>query len=165
MAGCLLVIMAGAGIGYIQSRKLAQRVTFLEQLLRLIDSLETEIRFSSSSLIQLLRKYAQINGMLEYLNRCAELANEGIPFTSSWQQAVGSIPREYGLTKDDRQFLIDFGGNLGVSDVEGQVNHCRLHRELAAVRLEQARGDKQKKGRLYTMLGLFAGIGIALLVG
>lgn len=67
-----------------------------------------------------------------------------------------------GLTEEDQTLLRDFGSGFGASDVEGQLSHCRLYAELFQDRLERARQEKARKGKLYLMLGSFSGIAVAL---
>lgn len=162
--GCLLVIAAGGTAGWIQSHKLTMRVRFWEQFIGLVSALETEIRYSAGGLTQLLSKHSGDEEALSFLGECVRAVQAGAPFPMAWQDAVGKIPTEYGLTQEDKSLLRDFGGGLGVSDMQGQLSHCQLHQELAAVRLKGAREEKQKKSKLYFMLGLFLGIGIALLI-
>lgn len=162
--GCILVIAAGAGAGYLQSRKLAMRVRFLEQYLKWISQLETEIRYCADGIPRLLGKHGKEMPTLSFLIGCVRRMQAGTPFPAAWQEAVGGISGDYGLCPDDLEAVREFGNGLGASDVDGQTAHCRMHRELLQSRLDAAREEKQKKGRLYFMLGLFLGIGIALLI-
>lgn len=66
------------------------------------------------------------------------------------------------MTKDDRVILLSFTEQLGCSDQAGQIQHCslcaaRLEQQLAAARLAY-----KDKGRLYSLLGIFAGLALLL---
>ena len=157
------MIAAGAGAGYLQSHKLTMRVRFLEQYLKWISQLETEIRYCAEGIPRLLHKHGKA-ASLSFLTKCADQMHRGIPFPEAWKQAVQGISSDYGLKLDDLNLVMEFGNGLGTSDVDGQTAHCQMHRELMQTHLDSAREEKQKKGRLYIMLGLFGGIGVALLI-
>ena len=85
-------------------------------------------------------------------------------FSDSWYAATNEICKDTGLTNEDINLINDFGIRLGESDVEGQVSHCKLNIKLMNEILELAKENKQKKGRIYIMLGAFSGIAIALMM-
>ncbi len=147
-----------------QSHRLTMRVRFLEQYLKWISQLETEIRYCAEGIPRLLNKHGKEAEMLSFLKNCADQLQKGLPFPDAWKQAVQEISSDYGLKPDDLHLVLEFGNGLGASDIDGQTAHCRMHRELLQTHLENAREEKQKKGRLYIMLGLFGGIGVALLI-
>ena len=78
------------------------------------------------------------------------------------EEGVRTGAKGTGLTEEDQTLLRDFGSGFGASDVEGQLSHCRLYAELFQDRLERARQEKARKGKLYLMLGSFSGIAVAL---
>lgn len=158
------MVLCGAGAGYLQSHKLSLRVRFLEQYLQFLNYLQTQIRFSSSTTVQLIEAYTHKQDKLAFLSDCAELAERGDSFPQAWKTAVNQIPSTLGLKQEDQELLLDFGQNFGTSDVEGQLSYCSLQFSMAQGLLEDAKGEKQKKQRLYMMLGVTSGTSLALLV-
>lgn len=147
-----------------QSRKLSQRVAFLEQCVRFVSALETEIRYNAGSLGELIKKHAQDSPYHDFLNGCVRSLQCGSPFEKAWNSCVEAIPPEYGLLEEDRAALGEFGKGLGTSDIDGQIAHCKLYLGVLKDRLQDAKAEKDKKGKLYFMLGTFLGSGIALLI-
>lgn len=162
--GCLLVIAAGAGAGYLQARKLSMRVRFLEQYLKWVSQMETEIRYGTDGISRLLDRHKKELPALSFLSQCVKRMEEGAPFPEAWRKAIQGISKEYGLKPDDLEAVQAFGNGLGASDVDGQTAHCRMHQKLLQSRLKGAQEEKQKKGKLYFMLGLCLGVSVALLI-
>ena len=55
-------------------------------------------------------------------------------------------------------------GELGATDVEGQLASCRLYAERLGERLAAARRAAAEKGRLYVTLGAAGGLAAVLLL-
>lgn len=162
--GSILIILAGAGLGYYQSHKLSLRVQFLEDYIKLLSFIETEIRYSAVSPVQIIRKYTKRASVLKpMLLAFVKHTEEQMPIAAAWQLAFERVPFDYGLTKDDVYLINEFGKGFGTSDVDGQLSHCKLAADLMDERLTAAREEKKNKSKLYMMLGLFLGIGIVLL--
>lgn len=99
---------------------------------------------------------------LDFVSSCAEIYESGVSFSEAWCSGVkGSA---CGLNADDKQLLYSFGDALGTTDVSGQISLCRLHAHLLEERLEQARREKDKKGKVCTSLGALAGVFFAVVL-
>lgn len=59
----------------------------------------------------------------------------------------------------DKRLIEQFGAELGHTDIEGQIAHCEVTAKLLEEQIEQAREEKKKKSKLFSMLGLFFGTG------
>ena len=163
MIGCLLIVLTGGAIGYLQSKKLTARTLFFEEYQRFLSELTLQIRYDSSSLKCILEKLRDYRRLAPLLKECCERIQEGDPFFEAWNKGVGKLSKDNGLLKGDMELLLDLGKGLGISDLEGQLSHLKLNDELTKLRLEEARECKAKKGKLYQMLGLCLGITTALL--
>ena len=64
----------------------------------------------------------------------------------------------------DWELYQGFVQGLGVSDVQGQMEHLELYRSLLEPRLEQAREEAKQKSKVFVALGLFAGVTLSLLL-
>ena len=161
--GCLLIVLTGAAIGYLQSKRLSARTLFFEEYQRFLSELTLQIRYDSSSLQRILEKFSGYQRLSPMLKTCCERIREGESFFEAWNQGVGRLSKDNGLVKGDVELLLDLGKGLGISDLEGQLSHLKLNDELTRLRLEEARECKAKKGKLYQMLGLSLGITTALM--
>lgn len=157
LIGILILIATGSFLGFSKSKQLSNRVEFLEYYMRLLSYIETQIRYSSDCLFNLLTNY-ETNEKLSFIKRCLYKVDNGISFPKAWCEEVQNISKEIGLKCEDINLIEDFGKGLGISDIEGQVSHCELHKSLIFEKLSDARIQKQKKYKLYQMLGVCSGI-------
>ncbi len=59
------------------------------------------------------------------------------------------------LDKEDAKILLSFGNSLGVTDVEGQENNCRLHILMLEKQLKTAEENLREKSKINTALSSF----------
>lgn len=163
MIGCLLIVLTGTAVGYLQSKKLTARTLFFEEYQRFLSELTLQIRYDSSSLERILEKFSGYQRLAPAIKVCCKRMRAGDSFFDAWNNGIGKLPKDNGLLKGDMELLLDLGKGLGISDLEGQLSHLKLNDELTKLRLEEARECKAKKGKLYQMLGLCLGITTALL--
>lgn len=149
--------------GVLLSRRLITKTKFFEQMLSLISNISTQIRYSSDALSVLLSR--QENELTKSLTEnCIIHIENGESFADGFCNEVDNLPASYGLKADDKELLKEFGRGLGVTDVEGQLAHCGLYKEIFTRRLNEVKEDRDKKVKLYRSLGIFAGISLALLI-
>lgn len=161
MTGALILIAAGTLAGYVESHKLTERVRQLEAFLRFLSAAQTEIRFSGLPVERIVQRHGT---ELEFLRICGETCAQGGFFTSAWQAGVARGTKGRGLLSEDVALLNGFGEGFGASDVDGQLAHCALYTQLIGERLKNAREEKEKKSKLYQMLGIFSGMVAALVL-
>jgi stage III sporulation protein AB len=53
---------------------------------------------------------------------------------------------------------------LGTTDTEGEINHIKLYRELIESNINNSEKELKQKSKLMKLLGLFAGLSLALLL-
>ncbi len=125
---------------------------------------EASIRYTALPVPELLERYCRENGRLELIALCRERLSQGLLFPLAWEQAAICSAKRNSLPERDLQLLRDFGSGLGTSDVEGQVSHCELFKASAAEVRQNAKEERQRKGRLSVLLGVLLGLGIDLVL-
>lgn len=133
----------------------------LEAFLCFLSAAKAEIRYSSIPVWSVVRKHGQ---GLSFLELCAEKSLSGNGWQEAWESAVLEKAKDEGFSKSDLDLLRGFGAGFGTSDTEGQLAHFSLYAGLAEEALEGAKQDRNRKSRLYLMLGSFGGILTALLL-
>ncbi len=151
-------------MGVVTSRKLALRVRFLQQYLSFIDYIETEIRYARRALIEVVRGYQNGVEFQAFLTVVYRDLAQKVPFPEAWSKAVRSLPSTYGLLRQDKELIYSFGDNLGATDVDGQIALCQLNKNLVSAALEAAQDEKNKKSKLYLMLGSSFGMCLAIIL-
>ena len=154
-----VVFLVCSAIGLFKSAELSKRVRQLEALKGSINLIATEIRYFASPVevimkkLNLLDEYAQLKifGLCE-----CELAMRH-DFSKAWSDSICDAKSQLALNKGDLETLIWFGTMLGATDIEGQIANCERYGELLSQRLDRAREDKAKRGKMYSSLGILAG--------
>lgn len=123
-----------------------------------------KIRYSAADVPTLLAGFADQPRyeVLWFLPELAEHCRAGRPVMASLRSAINPKSPRCQLTEEDIALIYSFGEKLGTSDIAGQVDNCQLHIQLAEEQLTAASKEYREKGRLYTMLGFFAGLTLAI---
>ncbi len=82
------------------------------------------------------------------------------------QMAAGIEKNRFmtALTAEDMRIVRSFFTSLGKSDVEGEIENCRLHEDMLLPQIEDAKQQVRDKTKLYCSLGLFAGLMISIII-
>lgn len=159
--GSALLVLASFAAGCSASRSLYKRRNFLKSFLVFLDQLSTNIRYNSDDIFTLVSRCADCEELSCF---CIDTADKSQPFDKLWSKCVITIPKAYALKKDDKGILSDFGLQLGKTDVEGQLKHIELYKQLLQKQLSDSEEAISKKSKLYKTLGLFAGTATALMM-
>lgn len=151
-------------MGFVISRKLSMRVRFLQQYLQFISCIETEIRYSQRVLSEIISEYKNESEFKNFLIEVKENLKLRANFSDAWTESVHKIPDSYGLLKQDKELISEFGQELGSTDVDGQIALCSLNKSLISSILNAAKEEKTKKSKLYFMLGTSFGMCIAIIL-
>lgn len=151
-------------LGVYASAGLNRRAAALEQSGRLVSRVASRIRYTAQPVGEIFFEVSGEFAGLRFLPELLRALQEGTDFPSAWRQALEAKGTEYGLNGKDRELLLGYGEGLGKTDVEGQMEHCRLYETLIGEQLEEARREASVKGRLYITLGTASGLGVALLL-
>ena len=164
-AGLALIFIVCSAAGVAAAARLSRRVSQLESILGAVSFIATEIRYFSSPVEDLLDKACRSNefGRLKIFDICRTRMELTRDFEASWATAVQDARPYLCIDDGDAQVLTQFGGELGKTDVEGQLANCSRCEELLSVRLASAREDRACKGRMYRSLGVLAGVFLVIL--
>lgn len=158
--GAILMISATL-LGSSFSQKLINRRRNLQMLIEVIRKMKTHIGFSSMEISAVVTEcFRNIKGFECF----AQGTSDDMTFLNWWKECVKSLDSSTGLDKEDRELLIRFSEEIGVSDIEGQISHCDLYAELFSERLRLAKEAESTKCRLYKILGFSVGCAVTLIV-
>lgn len=136
---------------------------FYEEITRFVSALSTQMRFSSNSLLELFTQDESTLLML-VLNSCVQADYSSTTLKQAWENGVELLPGNYGLGKDDKKLIKDFGNGLGTTDIEGQIKHCTLFEEQFSYKVKEIKEENHQKVKLYKTLGVFSGLALALFI-
>ena len=158
--GGLLLVLSGFSAGWFCSKKLLMRKDFFKRIISFISNLSTQLRYSTSDIFTLVSLSANTSGLELF-----EISDEtGTPFYRIWSERVNAIPAKFGLKKGDAALLLEFGEQLGKTDVDGQLKHLELYEALFKKQLTDAENEINKKSKLYKTMGFFVGTAAALMI-
>ena len=153
--GGLLLILSGTLWGTDKVVRLYRRKKHLSELRKFMQGLKTGIRFSGSSLPELLRYEGSVF--------CMEAAKE-TNFTSDPCSALKEAGNRLLHSLHDRELYTDFLSGLGATDTKSQLEHIELYSVMVEERLKEASLECEKKSRLYISLGFFVGLTLFMLI-
>lgn len=131
-----------------------KRISSLNQLIVLIENVDSQISFSKKTIQEIIENISLKEEMK--LKMICELSrDESGDFLSAWRNSVKSFYSDDCLDKEDAKILLSFGNSLGVTDVEGQKNNCRLHISMIEKQLKTAEENLKEKSKINTALSSF----------
>ena len=136
-----------------------KRVDFWEEMMGLAAYFKDEIRFTADSAGRIFERYLATRKE----KNIREISLDR-PFADGFWQTVKPATVQLGLAREDCQILQMFADGLGVSDVEGQMNHCERYGNLFSARSQRCAAEYASKGKLYRSLGWLSAVTVAVLV-
>lgn len=166
--GAVMMVMGSSGYGAWMAGNYRNRLLLLEQLRQMIFLLKGQITYANAPLPEAFEAVGKrTKGMLaDLFMRVSERMEDqqGEPFCQIWKEEVEKMNVEGTLTKEDRQSLAGLGEHLGFMDCEMQERNLLLYLEQLDLVIEELRSHRQERCRLYTSLGVMAGIFLAVLL-
>jgi stage III sporulation protein AB len=158
--GIVVVFIACSAAGLMKSYSLTKRVRELEEFLGALTFISTEIRYFASPTAEIMKKLADSGEFekLKVFEFCTEFLKNTRDFPKAWNQAIEKAKPYLSLEDDDIKAVKEFGASFGATDADGQTANCERYAELIRQRLESAKDDRAKRGRMFSSLGVLCGI-------
>lgn len=168
IAGILLIVAAGAGIGFSKSFELTKRERALETILRMVILLKGEIRYGNASLHDAFCGAAsKLSGEYAcFLEAVAERmeAKTGESFGRLFRECAGEYLSELEFDAQQREKLFSLGENLGYLDLAMQIKQLDLYEKELEYSIEELRRELPAQKKAYQSLGILGGVLLAILV-
>lgn len=167
-AGAVMMVAGTSGYGAWLAGNYRNRLLLLEQLRQMIFLLKGQITYANAPLPEAFEAVGRrTKGVLsELFVRVSKRMEDqqGEPFCQLWKEEIDRLNVDGVLTKGDRQSLAGLGEHLGFMDCEMQERNLLLYLEQLDLVIEELRSHRQERCRLYTSLGVMAGIFLAILL-
>ena len=166
LLGAVLLTVGFGGLGLSAANRLDSRVRDLRELSAGLEILQRELGWRLSPLPKALEAAAvgTHERAAEFFACCARGSRQlaGAPFRAVWSSGLEQCPLR--LNREDRALLEQLGPVLGRYDGDSQRQAVEnvltgLNRQQA-----QAEDDRRRLGRVYRVLGLTAGMFLALML-
>ena len=159
LMGALLLAGGAAAVGFSAAAGLNRRVRTLRVLLEALELIEREISFQLTPMDQLLERLSKrtpppAGGFFACCRAGLEQLGER-SLAQIWREALAQ--NSMGLAQQELDTLAGLGDLLGRYDGAGQQEALAQVRLQLAQDLRQAEKDREKRGRMYRVLGVTAG--------
>ena len=166
LIGAVLVIAGCGALGLAGVARLDGRVRDLGELAAGLDALQRELGWRLTPLPQALETAAKAahGPAAQFFSKCAQESgqSDGQTFQEVWRNSLNVVPLR--LAAGDKALLERLGPVLGRYDGDSQ----RLALEDAAAGLRSLQGaaadDRRRLGRVYGVLGVTAGLFLAIVL-
>ncbi len=165
LIGCLLIALAGAGMGVYGAHRLHRQATYIQQTVRVLQVLERQLPYAALPMTDLWRRLAASEAYGDCrLLRDTAAALPDDSFAIAFTAAVERAEREGLLTPAGRSLLAEFGEGCGRYDLLRQTEHIRHYRCQLEDLSKELSLSAVMRGRLYRVAGLAGGVALALLL-
>ena len=145
------IIACSTSIGFLLSKRYADRLKELTDLYVLINILQNKIKFTQLPLKETFEQVGKINVKTNVKNiflQCSStLKNTNLE--NSWKEALKKETSFLNLKKDDIETINTLGSILGKSDVKGQMNEINDFKERLNIQIKEAEEDKRKNSKMF----------------
>lgn len=166
IVACAAVVLLGAGCGWQVGRRYGLRVRQLEKCDLFLRRMEAYLSLERLTTREIFEHLADSEALRElvFLERTAGGLSEDVRFPGVWAQALKEAGPRLALNPEDYRPLVQLGDLVGAYDAATQQNGLETVRSLLEERLEDARRELHKNGRLARSLGTLAGVAAAVLI-
>ena len=164
--GCLLIALAGAGMGMYGSHLLHRRAAYLRRTAGLLRAVECQLPYTAQPMAVLWRRLAA-QGVYEncrLLRDTVAALGEDTPFPTAFSAAVETARAAGLLTTAGHSLLSECGAGLGRYDLTRQAAHLCHYRQQTEELAAALEREAAERGRLYRVVGLAGGAALALLL-
>ncbi|CUA79848.1 stage III sporulation protein SpoIIIAB [Anoxybacillus suryakundensis] len=165
--GAICIILATTWSGFEASRLLRERTRQLRQLKMALQSLEAEIMYGHTPLMDAASRLSQqLSKPLSWLfeSFAQKLQKGTMNACQAWEESLHEVWKMTAFKEGELEIMKQFGETLGQYDHEIQQNYIRL----TMVHLEREEGDaiekQQRYEKMMKSLGVLTGILIVLLL-
>lgn len=159
---CVISIFFGSFIGIYKSNFLKDRVVCLQQILVMIEKMQTYIKYERLQTNSIIKNLINDNNLSNlYFLKDIDINKKNLP--KEWEKAIDKNKTKMNLTKNDVTLLLRIGQILGASDVKTQISQFETVNILTINYIKEAQKNYNENGKLYRSLGLLGGVFVAIL--
>lgn len=141
-----------------------KREETLRSILLMVSVTETQLRYARlpvGDLLGILCENKALN-RLGFLKACRELLCFGHSFSYAWKKSIEQNTELKKLLPEAYESLVALGGEIGATDLEGQLSRCEYHKRFFESILTQREEKSKRSAKLFPSLGLLLGVFAAI---
>ena len=158
IVGIIMLFFVPVIISYNSVDKISKRIIELKCCLIMLNEIKTRIAYSITTVADIISELS-ISDAYRPLSFLKESiwSNKDESFANKWKISVEKFSEICGMTKSDCELLLQFGQGLGISDLENQLSHIELYKDMFSRQLVDATDNAGSKKRLYLSIGIILG--------
>lgn len=166
--GCILIVLAGSGMGYFKGVALQQHISEMEEIRQLFLMLRSEIKYTKTPLGEAFyhigRRMDGVYGtwLKELSGKLEE--KSGAVFREVWSGTIEECLKNTALWPKDLRALKAIGVHMGYMDEEMQIGTIDLFVEQLNVEIQNMRQNIAIQRRLCNCLGVLGGVFLAVVL-
>lgn len=168
LIGCILLLLATTGIGFVFAGKLAARPKQIRRLIHALAILETEIGYGSRNLAaacQYIGERRLDNISQLFQNMSLRLTTmDGAATYDCLRLAVKDWWPTTAMKTSEEEVFLQFCKTLGKSDRHDQLTHLALVKQNLHVEEQKARDEQMQYEKMVRTLGVLAGALLIILL-
>ncbi len=163
-----IVVLGFGYLGLLFAARLDSRVREIETIEKMLTQLSFYIGFLSLPMAEAIQRTAQgqqgsIRLLLDQINDFLQ-EYPHLPMDEAWEEAVRRHHRKFYLKEEEIQILLDFSKHLGMGDKETVLNQIRLTNAKLKLVGEEAKMEREERGKLYRGIGFLSGMLVVILL-
>ncbi len=167
IAAAAVIIFGCSACGFLKAKQYQDRVNFLADFIRTAGILGVEMEYRREALPDLFLRLEKTEGRAgrffgEVRTRYEK--GNGLSLLDCWDAALESIYGGCPMSDEDLSAFREFGQQLGKCGIAGQEQMIRVASARLEELLEEAKKEKEVKGKMYLSLGAAAGITMVILL-
>lgn len=159
--GCILILFASTGIGFIYSESFKKRTTQLNELQRCIYQLQNEIIYTHTPLPEAILNIAEksVYPIKLVFDEISSLlfTNAVDTVYEAFHKVFNNKQSVLNLKSEDINVILDLAKNLGESDLEGQKKIFALTLENLKKQIKDSELSMKNNVKMYRYLGFSLG--------
>ena len=162
----IAIMVCSTSIGFLLSKRYADRLNELTDFYVLINILQNKIKFTQLPLKEVFEDIGNIsiktNVKNIFLRSSSNIENSNLE--EAWQKAIEKEQALLNLKNEDIETINTLGNILGKSDIEGQISEIDEFKERLNLQIRQAEEEKKKNSKMFKSLGTIAGLVIVIIL-
>ena len=163
IVGGFLIVLGTSILGFSASGVNYKRHKNLVKFITGLTAMENEISYTKKPIDEVLIKVSEVIDFKEIFLTTAKMSDE-VSLKNRWKRAVLKDSKKLGFTKEDVETILLLGGELGMTDREGQIKNIKHVKKLVDVLQKDAKDEYFKQSKLLKGLGVSVGLFLVILL-
>ena len=163
IVGGILIVLGTSMLGFSASGRNYKRHKNLLKFITGLTAMENEINYTKKPIDEVLKRVSEIIDFREIFLTTAKISDE-ISLKKRWERAVLEDYKKLYFKKEDVETILLLGGELGMTDREGQIKNIKHIKKLVDVLQKEAKDEYFRQSKLLKGLGVSVGLFLVILL-